>query len=123
MITTSRENDYVLNKVDGNVTLKELLDYAQCNVDTWLTDSVLWDLSNATMKEDKSDYNAAQAIVRNISTMVEKRNGRKTTFVTPEPFAYGMLRMAITIVECNESRLVASVYNDIEAAEAWLKEA
>jgi hypothetical protein len=120
MITTSRETDYVLNKVDGQVTIKELLDYAQSNVDTWISDPVLWDLTNAAMKEDKSDFAAVQSMVSNISSMVEKRSGSKTTFVVPDPFTYGMLRMAITIVECNESRFIASVFNDIESAEAWL---
>ena len=93
MITTNRETDYVLNKVDGHVTIKELLEYAQCNVDKWLSDPVLWDLSNATMVEEKSDYKAIQSIVENIHTLAEKRKGRKTVFVAPEPLAYGMLTM------------------------------
>ena len=122
MITTSRETDYVHNKVNGRVTIKELLDYAQCNVDKWLSDPVLWDLSNATMVEDKSDYIAINSTVKNIHILAEKRKGRKTAFVAPEPLAYGMLRMAITIVECTEKRIVASVFADIEAAEAWMKE-
>jgi len=123
MITTSRETDYVLNKVDGPVTIQELLGYAQCNVDTWLSDPVLWDLSNATMAEEKSDHEGVRAIVSNIHHLAEKRKGRKTTFVAPDLFIYGMLRMAITIVDCYECRLVASVFADIRAAEAWLKEA
>jgi len=123
MITTSRETDFVLNKVDGNVTIKELLEYAQCNVDTWLSDPVLWDLSNASLREDKSDYSVINATVGNIGSLVEKRKGCKTVFVAPDPFTYGMLRMAITIVEISESSSVAKVYTDIEKAKAWLKEA
>ena len=34
MITTIRETDYVRNKVDGQVTIRELLEYAQSNVET-----------------------------------------------------------------------------------------
>jgi len=58
MITALRETDYVLNRVSGHVTIKDLLDYAQSNVDKWTLDPVLWDLSDATMREDKSDYSA-----------------------------------------------------------------
>ena len=123
MITTSREADYVINKIDGHVTIKELLDYAQFNVDIWLSYPVLWDLSNATMREEDTDYEAVRAIVGNISSLVEKRKGKKTTFVASDPFTYGMLRMAITIVESKEHCDVASVYSDIEEAKAWLKEA
>ena len=123
MITTSHRKDYVLNKVDGSVTIRELLDYAQSHVDTWLSDPVLWDLSNGSLTEDSSDYAAVGAMVRNIHDMVEKRKGRRTAFVAPDPFTYGMLRMAITIVECYESRLVAAVFSEMEAAYAWLKEA
>ena len=122
MITTSRTSDYVLNKVDGHVTIHELLEYAERNVDAWLSDPVLWDLTDATMAEDKSDYHAIQSVVANIHALAEKRKGKKTTFVAPDPLSYGMLRMALTIVECIESRLVASVHSDIGAAEAWLKE-
>ena len=96
------------NKVDGHVTIKELLEYAQCNVDIWLSDPVLWDLSNATLRDD--------------SSLVDKRKGGKTTFVAPDPLTYGMLRMAITTAECNESHFIASIYSDIKEAEAWLKE-
>ena len=110
------------NKVDGHVTIKELLEYAQCNVDIWLSDPVLWDLSNATLRDDKSDHAAVRSIVSNISSLVDKRKGGKTTFVAPDPLTYGMLRMAITTAECNESHFIASIYSDIKEAEAWLKE-
>ncbi len=122
MKTTSHEKDYVLNKIDGTVTIRELLDYAQTNVDAWISDPVLWDLSNGSMLEDSSDYAAVRAIVGNIHDMVEKRKGRKTAFVASDPFTYGMLRMAITIVEGSESRPIASVFYEIEEAYAWLKE-
>ena len=123
MIATSRETDYVLNKIDGYVTIKELLDYARCNVDIWLSDPVLWDLSNATMLEDTSDHETVGAVVGNISSLVEKRKEEKTAFVAPDPYTYGMLRMAITIVEINEGCSVATVFADIEEARTWLKEA
>ena len=122
MITTSRETDYVRNEVHGQVTIRELLEYAHRNVDAWLTDPVLWDLSHATMTEDDSDYAAVRGIVNNIHDLAEKRKGQRTTFVAPDPLTYGMLRMALTIVECIESRLVASIFADIGAAEAWLKD-
>jgi hypothetical protein len=122
MIITSYDTNHVLNKVNGRVTIKELLDFAQSNVDKWVSDPVLWDLSNATMIEDKSDYLAIKSTVGNIHKLVEKRKGRKTAFVAPEPLAYGMLRMAITIVDCTEERLVASVFTDIKRAKAWLIE-
>ena len=121
MITTIRKTDYVRNKVEGRTTIRELLEYAQRNVDTWLRDPVLWDLTNATMCEDQSDYRAIQAIVGNIHQLAEKRKGMKTTFVAPDPLSYGMLRMATTIVECVESRIVASVFADMASAHAWLK--
>ncbi len=54
MITTIRETDYVLNKVDGSVSIKKILDYAQCNVGKWLSDPVLFDLSNATISPNRS---------------------------------------------------------------------
>lgn len=120
MITTIRDTDYVLNKVEGKVTIRELLEYAERNVDKWVADPVLWDLSNASMSEEKSDYNAIRGVVANIHNLAEKRKGRKTTFVTKEPYAYGMLRMALAIVDCIESRMVATVYSDFEEAKEWL---
>ena len=122
MITTSRKTDYVLNKVDGNVTLRELLEFAQCNVDTWLSEPVLWDLSNASLKEDKTDYVEIKNITNNIHNLANKRKGRKTAFVTLDPCSYGMLRMAIMLAETHVSWSVASVFYDIKSAEAWLKE-
>ena len=121
MITTHREIDYVRNVVRGRITVRELLEYAQRNVDMWISDPVLWDLTNATISEDDSDYDSVRGVVANIHDLAEKRKGQKTTFVAPDPFTYGMLRMAITIVDCTESRLVASVFSDKPAAEAWLK--
>ena len=123
MITSTRETDYILNRVDGNVTIRELLEYAQCNVDTWLSEPVLWDLTNATLTEDKSDYAAIRGTVSNIHSLAEKRKGQKTAFVAPDPCTYGMLRMAITIVESCESHSIAAVFKDIESTHAWLKEA
>jgi hypothetical protein len=122
MITTIREPDYVRNKVDGSVTIRELLGYAQLNVDTWLADPVLWDLTNGTLAEDSSDYLAVRGVVSNIHDLAEKRRGRKTAFLAPDPLSYGMLRMAITIVDSIESRLVAQVFTEKSAAQAWLKQ-
>ena len=104
------------------MTIKELLEYAQHNLDTWISDPVLWDLSNATMTEEKSDHAAVTSLVNNIHSMVEKRRGEKTIFVAPDPFTYGMLRMAISIVEWKESCFIASVFADIKEAKIWLKE-
>ena len=123
MITTLFEDGYVVNRVGGNITIRELLNYAQNNVASWVSEPVLWDLSNSTMTEDASDYAAIRAIVGNIHQLVEKRKGRKTAFVAPDPLTYGMLRMAITIVECYQSHSIASIFSDIETAYAWLKEA
>jgi hypothetical protein len=121
MITTHREADYVRNEVPGQTTIRELLEYAQRNVDKWVSDPVLWDLTDAMISQDDSDYDTVRSVVANIHDLAEKRKGQKTTFVAPDPFTYGMLRMAITIVDCTESRLVASVFSDKPAAEAWLK--
>lgn len=123
MITTSREPNYVLNKVEGNVTLQELLEFARCNIDTWLSEPVLWDLSDATLNEDKSDYQEVRNIVSRASNLAQMRKGSKTVFVAPDPSSYGMLRMAIAIVETSVSWPVAFVFYDLESAEAWLKKA
>jgi hypothetical protein len=120
MITTTREKGYVMNKVVGNVTIMELVEYAQNNLEIWLTEPVLWDLSRAKMNDDKSDYVAVNNIVRDIHEMAEKRKGKRTVFCAPDPLSFGMLRMAITIVESFESRFIASVYNDINEAKSWL---
>jgi len=123
MITTQRETDYVRNEVNGSVTIRELLEYAQRNVGRWLSDSVLWDLRHARIAQDDSDYAAIRGVVANIHDLAEKRRGQKTVFVAPDPFTFGMLRMALTIVECVVSRPVASVFYDIRSAEAWLSDA
>jgi hypothetical protein len=122
MITTSHDTDYMLNKVEGNVTIRELLGFAQANVDTWLSRPVLWDLTDATLKEDKSDHDAIRGIVSKSHNLVNKRKGEKTVFVAPDSCSYGMLRMAIALVEIKVDWIVASVFYDIESAEAWLKE-
>jgi hypothetical protein len=122
MIRTVRKPEYVINEVSGNVTLRELLEYAQQNVDEWISDSVLWDLSPSTMSEDSSDYPAVSSLVGNIHHLAEKRKGRKTVFLAPEPLAYGMLRMALMIVESIEARMVAAVFQTREEAEGWLRE-
>jgi hypothetical protein len=121
MITTSRTADYVLNHVEGKVTIRELLEYAQRGVSTWATEPVLWDLTAATLAEDESDYITLRSVIGNIHEMAEQRKGRKTTFVAPDPCTYGMLRMALAIAECYESRFIASVWRDLETAVQWLR--
>ena len=121
MITTSRTADYVLNKVEGQVTIQELLEYAQRGVTTWRTDPVLWDLTDATLAQDATDYETARGVIGDIHEMVEQRKGTNTVFVAPDPCTYGMLRMAITIVECRESKFIAGVCHDLGTAEVWLK--
>ncbi|MHC4248604.1 MAG: hypothetical protein ACYS9X_05690 [Planctomycetota bacterium] len=121
MIVTSREEGYVLNKIEGDVTIRELLEYAQRNVDTWVSDPVLWDLSASSMNLDSSDFEAMRAAVESINGMVEKRRGKRTAFLASDPYSRGMLRMAIWIVECSASDSVASVFADIDEARAWLQ--
>jgi hypothetical protein len=121
MITTHRDADYVRNEGQGDIAIRDLLEYAQRNVGVWLSGSVLWDLRGASIAQDHSDYAAIRRVVGNIHDLVEKRKGRKTVFVAPDPATYGMLRRAITIVERVESQLVASVFYDMRRAEAWLK--
>lgn len=120
MITTERTPDYVVNRMKGPVTIRELLEYAQTNVELWLTEPVLWDLTYSTLAEDESDYKAVRETLRNIHELAELRKGRRTAFLAPDPLTYGMLRMAITIVECVESHFIASVFKNAEEADAWL---
>jgi hypothetical protein len=89
----------VRNEVRGDITIRELLEYAQRNVDVWLSDPVLWDLRHASVAQDDSDFPAIRGVVGNIHDLAEKREGRRTVFVAPDPATYGMLRMAITVVE------------------------
>ena len=121
MITTTRKKNYVLNKVDGDVTIRQLVDYAQRNVDTWVSEPVLWDLSDSDMIVDRTDFDAVGTSVGNIGEMVKKRRGKRTAFLAPDPYSCGMLRMAIWITESSVSHRVASVFTDVEAARAWLE--
>jgi hypothetical protein len=77
-------------------------------------------MSDAQITEDESDYQSVKNIVKNIHGMAESRKGKKTAFYAVDPFSYGMLRMAITIVECVESHPVASVFNEKDAAKKWI---
>jgi len=120
MITTHRENHYIRNEVRGTVTIRELLEYARHNVDAWISDPVLWDLTHAAVAEDDSDYDTIRAMIGKIHDLAEKRKGQRTTFVAPDPYTYGVLRTSLTIVKCVESRPVASIFSDIREAEAWL---
>lgn len=108
-------------EVTGEVTIRELLEYAQTNVKKWLQDTVIWDLSEGRITKVESDYEAVSGIVSNIHDLVEARRDRDTVFVAPDLFSYGMLRMAIMIVEVVESCSVASVFTSMEEAKASLK--
>lgn len=121
MITLCKEADYVRIEVTGEVTIRELLEYAQTNVKEWLLDTVIWDLSEGRIAKVESDYDAVSGIVSNIHDLVEARKGQETIFVAPDLFSYGMLRMAIMIVEVVESTSVASVFTSMEEAKASLR--
>jgi len=121
MITTVREFDFVRNEVEGQVTVKELLDYAQENVDGWLSDPVLWDLSHGSLADDPSDYEAVRATVSNAHDLTELRSNARTAFLAPDNSTYGMIKTAIAIVEKSQSQAVASVFRDSQTAIAWLR--
>lgn len=121
MITICKEADYVRIEVTGEVTIRELLEYAQTNVKEWLLDTVIWDLSEGRIAKVDTDYEAVSGIVSNIHDLVEKRKDQETIFVAPDLFSYGMLRMAIMIVEVVESCSVASVFTSMEEAKASLR--
>ena len=121
MISSSRETDYVRIEVTGEVTIRELLEYAQTNFNEWILDTVIWDLSEGRIAKVESDYDAVSGIVSNIHDLVEIRKDQDTIFVAPDLFSYGMLRMAIMIVEVVESISVASIFTSMEEAKGWLK--
>jgi hypothetical protein len=121
MITTVREFDFVRNEVEGQVTVKELLDYAQENVDGWISDPVLWDLSHGSLADDPSDYEMVHATVVNAHDLAVLRRHARTAFLAPDNSTYGMLKTAITIVEKTQDYAVASVFRDSQTAIAWLR--
>ena len=84
-------------------------------------DTVIWDLSEGRIAKVESDYDAVSGIVSNIHDLVEIRKDQDTIFVAPDLFSYGMLRMAIMIVEVVESTSVASIFTSMEEAKGWLK--
>ncbi len=121
MITTKKSTDHVIIEITGQVTIRELLEYAQTHVDEWFNQPVIWDLTEGRIDSSESDYPTVRAIVSNINELVEKRKGKGTVFVAPDPLSYGMLRMAIMIVEATEFHFIAFVCRSMEEAEEWLR--
>jgi len=117
-ITTTIENDIVINNVTGPVALDELMDYIRNKVASWQGKPVLWEASKATFKNiSTEDW---KSLPRKIGHLADTRKEEKTALVASDDFPFGMLRMFEILAENEQLAIQFQTFRDINRAKAWL---
>jgi hypothetical protein len=118
-VTTTQENEIIINSVTGKVATNEIYEYIAGNVKNWIGKPVIWDFSTA----DFSDvtFDSWQTLLLRLKPLSEIRRGEKTALISSHDPSFGMMRMFDLIAEDKVAINIRS-FRKIDEAKAWLEE-
>ena len=105
-------------KVTGDLTISDILEYAEEYYLRKPTKLVLWELTKPTIH--KIDTQEFKLLVKKMKKFTEHREGGKTAFVGDFDSDYGMGRMYETLASIEELPVSYRTFRNIEDAQAWL---
>jgi hypothetical protein len=120
MIETTIDNqrNLTVHKCLKEITGRDILETIQKFYKGSPTANILWDLSNASMKEvSKETVGVALNIIR--SNKLNRQPG-KTAIVTPLDFKYGMARMFQIMSNTDDLPFNVGVFKNYNKASQWL---
>ncbi len=113
-----RERDLTVRTVHGAVSAQEITDAVAEYYDSGFTNRILWDFTDATIRDwSRSDLHA----VAQLTTVFTARrlNGR-TALVFASTLDYGLGRMFSSLTEATGNPTTFQAFADRAAAIAWL---
>jgi hypothetical protein len=117
-ITTTLENQVIINSVTGEVSAEELINYVMENYEDWIGKPVLWEVSKASFGSISTEE--WKSLPYRFASLSEKRRGEKTALVATEDYPFGMLRMFEILAENEKLAIQFQTFRDINKAKAWL---
>jgi hypothetical protein len=119
-ITTTFDEDTIINIADGMTNFRDIAEYIKENVETWIGRPVIWDLSDMDFAKVTSAELAE--FVRDFKSLSEKKRGEKTAVVAPEDLSYGMMRVFQVFAEMRALAIQLKVFRTIDEAKKWISE-
>ncbi len=116
-ITSTVENQTVINTPLDHTNLEEILEYISNNINSWADKNVIWDLHKVDF--DSITTNDIRVFIANSHHFNEKRIGFKTAAVTPTDLGFGMMRMLTSIAEIKYD-FKLNVFRTVSEAKDWV---
>lgn len=121
MITTEKKDGYVENKAIGELTVLAIVEYVQKNQETWSSDNVLWNFSEANLNHNIPNYDLMKARMAKITKIIKSRTGFKTAYLVADDITIAIAEMAVSVGRSIDEKIQHAVFKDREEAIAWLK--
>jgi len=116
-ITSSIEQDTIVNTADPEATLAEVFDYVSGNIASWADKQVFWDLR--LFDFTSIDAQSIRSFLGPAAPLSETRRGLKTAILVDSDVGFGMMRM-LQILSEGKIQIELGVFRDRTEAFAWL---
>ena len=113
------DNKITIFRVTGTMIYDQIIDEITQFYEDDFTDHVIWDLSNADVKNLSSDE--VGKIVSHTKEFGHLRDNCKTAFVMSSSLAYGLGRMYDTLTQVADHPVKNGLFRNFEEAVAWIE--
>jgi hypothetical protein len=116
-ITSSIEQNTIVNTAGSDVTLEEIFGYISRNIAAWTGKQILWDLR--AFDFTSIDSQTIRSFLGPAAPLSETRRGLRTAILVESDVGFGMMRM-LQILSEGKIQIELGVFRDRTEAFAWL---
>ena len=121
MFITKIVDGVYVNTAVGTYTFTDIIEYVRNNIQLWERSNLIWDLTQFPLSEEAEPSDLINKQLSQSMDLAKRRSDKKTAFVAPQDYAYGMFRMYCVFTECLEYPVKMEAFRDFEEAKAWIK--
>lgn len=121
MFQTKVVNDVYINTPLAIYTFTDIIEYVRNNIQLWEKSHLIWDMTQFPLSKEAEPNDMIRQQLSKSMDLAERRSGKKTAFVAPQDYAYGMFRMYCVFTECFDYPVEMGAFRSLEEAKVWIK--
>lgn len=121
MFSTKFVDGVYVNTAETTYTFAGIVEYVRNNIQLWEKHNLIWDLTQFPLSKDAEPSELINQQISPKRDLAMRRAGKKTAFVVPQDFAYGMFRMYCVYSEHFDFPVKMAAFRSLEDAKLWIE--
>lgn len=121
MFNTKVLDGVYINTPLATYTFTDIIEYVRDNIQLWEHSSLIWDLTRFPLSKEAEPSDIIRQQLSQSTDLAERRSGKRTAFVAPQDYAYGMFRMYCVFTEFLNYPVKMEAFRTLDDAIAWVK--